>query len=143
MLALNNIVASTVGDFPDGLVEKHKDFRCALACNTFGRGATMQYSGRNPLDESSLNRFPPLHIDYDLDLERDLALAMDPEAGSWVDRVQAVRERAVAAGLRVVISPRNTFHGIQWRLAGVPEETIIEGCLFAGMTADERAQVVA
>ena len=47
------------------------------AANTWGRGGDQQYVGRNQLDAATLDRFvlSTLHVDYDTDLERDIAQA--------------------------------------------------------------------
>lgn len=38
-------------------VEKHRDFVCVAAANTFGHGESMIYHGRNALDGATLDRF--------------------------------------------------------------------------------------
>jgi len=53
---------------------KHPDFYCILAGNTWGSGST-DYSGRDMQDAAFLDRFKMcrLHIDYDQDLEKQIA----------------------------------------------------------------------
>ena len=59
------------------VIERHPDCLIVTAGNTFGRGGDMVYVGRNALDGATLDRFvlARLHVDYDTELESDLALA--------------------------------------------------------------------
>lgn len=68
-------------------VTKHPEFVCVGSANTFGRGADMQYVGREALDESTLDRFRigMIHLDYDTALERELAA---PELCDWAIQVR-------------------------------------------------------
>lgn len=72
MVFLNTPLANGYCSFPDKVVEVHPDFICAIAANTWGHGATMQYQGRNPLDAASLDRFAFEEVDYDEKLEIQL-----------------------------------------------------------------------
>lgn len=48
-----------------GRVEAHKDFKVIAAGNTCGKGANELYTGRRPLDASTLNRFVFIEVGYD------------------------------------------------------------------------------
>ncbi len=50
-------------------VEMHPNFRMVAGANTWGKGADLQYVGRNPLDASTLDRFDMLFLDYDEKME--------------------------------------------------------------------------
>lgn len=69
---LNNALANNCMAFPDGMVNKHPDFRCIAAANTFGTGASEQYIGRNALDAAFKDRFVSQLVDYDNELEKHL-----------------------------------------------------------------------
>jgi hypothetical protein len=69
---LNNALANSCMAFPDGMVQRHPDFRCIAAANTFGTGGTEQYIGRNALDAAFKDRFVSLFVGYDNDLEKAL-----------------------------------------------------------------------
>lgn len=69
---LNNALANSCMAFPDGMVNKHPDFKCLAAANTFGTGASEQYIGRNALDAAFKDRFVSIGIFYEQDLERSL-----------------------------------------------------------------------
>lgn len=70
VVAMNAAIANGYYAFPNGeMVTAHKDFRVIAAGNTFGTGADEQYTGRQPLDASTLDRFLFVHIDYDPNIE--------------------------------------------------------------------------
>jgi cobaltochelatase CobS len=75
-------------------IERHKDFVCLAAANTWGNGADRQYVGRNQQDSAFTERFVQLPIDYDRELERKLA--PKPELVEWA---HSVRDNIVACGL--------------------------------------------
>jgi MoxR-like ATPase len=119
-LALDNTHAS----FACGLVRKHEWFRCMFAGNTVGLGATPQFPDRSRLPDDFRDRVVYIHVGVDMKLEREIALAFNPKADNWVDRVQAVRERVNAAALPLSITPRASSQGARllalgWALADV------------------------
>ncbi|MCH7728630.1 MAG: hypothetical protein IH991_19420, partial [Planctomycetes bacterium] len=72
LVVVNAALANGHLRLPDGTtVDRHADFVCAAAANTFGTGADRQYVGRNQLDAATLDRFAAcrLAFDYDVDLE--------------------------------------------------------------------------
>ena len=84
---LNSLLANGHCSFPDKIVEKHKDFICLCACNTYGKGGTMEYVGRNRLDAATLDRFIVLDVDYDNKLETLLT-----NNDKWLKTINTVRE---------------------------------------------------
>ena len=54
--------------------ERHDDFICVGAANTVGTGADRMYSGRNKLDDATLDRFRigKTYMDYDATVEAEL-----------------------------------------------------------------------
>ena len=83
-------------------VKRHDNFLCFAACNTFGRGSNMMYSGRERLDESTLDRFRlgTIKMTYDKDLEQTLG---DEDVVRWA---WEIRERITKAELKRVLSTR-------------------------------------
>ena len=106
LLAINSAIGTgyhEYASFPDGkLYSKHSDFHIAAAANTYGNGANMLYCGRNQLDVASLNRFTPIFIDYDCNLESSLVSTQDFLPLYW-----KVRKIVEANRIRQVISTRN------------------------------------
>lgn len=98
---LNGALANGVFDFPApiGMKEKHPDFRCLAAGNTFGRGATGAYTAANQLDASTLNRFVYVAVDYDKKIEDSI----DKDAAGFVRTLRKASDRA---GFDLVLSYR-------------------------------------
>ena len=129
--------------FPDGMVRKSASFLCMAAANTYLRGGNRQYCGRNPIDAATVDRFAVVDVGYDLALERALSLSIAASSGSWVDRVDALRASAVAAGVEMVVSPRAALYGAR-RIAdgSVPSFAALEAALiFRGMDPATVAKV--
>lgn len=128
VLAFNAALANDYMDFPDKRVERHKDFYCIAAANTYGQGADRQYIGRNQLDAASLDRFVFLNWEYDENLERDLA--GNPE---WTDYVQKIRTYIESQKIRHVVSPRASIFGAKLIANGVARELVEETVLWKGL----------
>lgn len=116
LLAFNAALANGVFDFPDRTIRKHRNFRCVAAANTWGKGASLEYVGRNALDGATLDRFAMVEMNYDPRLERQIALAAAGEnselAEVWLKIVGAAREAARQHQIRHIISPRATKDGL-------------------------------
>ena len=129
LTVLNAALANGSYRFPNGeLVERHADFRCMAAANTFGRGADRLYVGRNQLDAATLDRFTVHNFDYDESLERHLA-----GNDAWVDIVQSARKKAFDLKERVVISPRAAVFGAKMLARGRAIAEVKNTCLFKGI----------
>lgn len=138
LTAFNAALAGQLADFPDGVVKRHKDFVALAAGNTFGRGADRQYVGRNQLDAATLDRFQVIEIDYDEQLE--LQLAGNDE---WTKHVQRVRAAILAEKVRHVVSPRASISGARLLAAGMDRAKVEEACIWKGLDTTNRARVVA
>ena len=89
--------------FPDGkLYEINPNFYLAAAANTYGTGSDAIYCGRSALDGASLNRFVPVFIDYDKNLEKKIIKHTEILNLYW-----KVRESIYKNRIRHVISTRN------------------------------------
>lgn len=102
-LAINGPLANGFITSPTGeRFERHPDCIVVACTNTWGRGATMEYVGRNRLDDAFLDRFQVrLHWDYDPKLEAQVC--GDADVAEFVQRC---RDNAEAAGIKVLITPR-------------------------------------
>ena len=159
--ALNVLNAALSNDccaFPGvGMVQKHADFKCIIAMNTYGTGADALYVGRAALDAAFLDRFIYLRFGYDEGFERALATGLEAPAptvrkltpatpakvAAWVDRVQALRKAAERnTSLKVVISPRASILGAKLLTRGYFTQNEVETMLiFKGMNETERRQL--
>lgn len=113
-------------------VTRHPEFVCVGSANTFGRGADMQYVGREALDESTLDRFRigMIHLDYDTKLERALAAA---ELCDWAIQV---RKAIGDHRLRRTLSTRYLIDATDMMEAGDTAEQV-KAQFFLGWREDE------
>ena len=126
LLAFNAALANGMFDFPDRTVHAHPNFRCIAAANTWGKGATMDYVGRNALDAATMDRFAMLEMRYDASLERRMAhLASNDQidlAEAWLELVRKTRSLCHDHDFRHIISPRATQQGLSLMVGGITAE---------------------
>lgn len=130
--AINQASENEVVSFPDKMVERHPDFVCIMAGNTYGHGATSEYVGRNPIDAATLDRFAFLYFGYDEDMEFNLATNKE-----WCKEVQALRKIVADKKIKTIISPRATFNGAKLLEAGLTKKEVLEMTIYKGMTKAE------
>lgn len=138
VLAFNAALANDYMDFPDKRIQRHENFYCIAAANTYGQGADRQYVGRNQLDAASLDRFVFLDWKYDEELEQ--ALANNKE---WCNYVQSVRNVVERNKIRHVVSPRASIYGARLLANGLTRETVEETVLWKGMDEATRSKIQA
>lgn len=131
----NNVVVNGRGE----CIGRHADNIQIAAANTFGLGADRIYVGRNQLDAATLDRWYAVEMDYDTQLETDMAKhsreAQDLSVWVWI-----IRAKVKEAKLRVVVSTRWIEKGVAALGAGIPIAEIKQD-LTAHMKADERKAV--
>jgi energy-coupling factor transporter ATP-binding protein EcfA2 len=106
LTVINNCIGPKRYSFPDKKVDRHRDFIVAASANTFGRGANMQYIGRNPIDAATLDRFVMAPVDYSRKLE--FRLCGDKK---WLAAIWAVREKIEEFNMPLVASTRAVVNG--------------------------------
>ena len=106
---INAALANGYMAFPDRMVKRHPDFKCVASANTYGKGATREFVGRQPIDDATLDRFAILDVPRDDDMERELCRA----TGLEETQVQLVlasitqwRDNVEKHGIRHTLSPR-------------------------------------
>jgi cobaltochelatase CobS len=138
-LLLNGPLDNGLLTLPTGeVIERHPDFVCIGAGNTWGNGATAEYMGRNRLDGAFLDRFAGLDWAYDEALETALA-----GNAAWSGRVQSARRRAAAAGLKVLITPRASIRGAALIRQGLDADAVARMTYLRGLTPAQICQVEA
>jgi cobaltochelatase CobS len=117
-------------------VKRHPDFVCIGAANTYGTGANMVYSGRERLDESTLDRFRAgvVKLGYDLGFEKQ---AVDAQVFEWC---LSVRAKIEASRLNRVMSTRFMLDATKLKQAGESFDSIKE-TYFIGWKAEEVSKV--
>jgi cobaltochelatase CobS len=124
-------------------MERHAEFVCIAAANTFGRGGDRQYVGRSALDAATLDRFSvsTVFIDYDKALERRLAeSACGEHASTLLAWAWAVRDAIDRNRLRRILSTRTIVNAAKLLAIGRPMDSV-RASYFSGWSADERAKV--
>jgi hypothetical protein len=121
------------GESTGGIRHMHPDCVIIATANTIGKGATMIYSGRRPIDGSTLKRFKTITWNYDEKMER--RLAGNP---AWVDIVQHFRRTIEGAGLPHIVSPVDSIEGAQLVALGKPLRQTMEETFLAGLDKSTR-----
>lgn len=148
LVTVNTALANRVLAIPFSTVELIKQHpKCFLiaAANTFGKGADRQYVGRNPLDESTLNRYTmgTIEVDYDVNIEKaivDAILGKDATGKALLEWCWHIRSRIESHGLRRVMSTRSIKDGAALIKAGGTLD-IVKQSYFLGWNDDERRRV--
>ena len=134
---LNSMLANDICSFPDKIVNKHKDFVCIVACNTYCKGGSLEYIGRNRLDSATLDRFISVNVGYDETLEDSLTGNSD-----WLKVIRQMRDNIKSAGLKVVISPRASMQGADLLDAGFSIEEVLEMVVYKGVPEDVKTKII-
>lgn len=103
LLAVNTALSSDVlyNPMSGETIKKHEDFHFIGAANTYGKGASGTYVGRNRLDAATLDRFVCINVDYLAAIEDSLC----PEKKISVV-LRAIRAHLVKEGSQEVVSYR-------------------------------------
>lgn len=117
-------------------VKKHPNCIIMAAANTYGTGGSLTYSGRERLDESTLDRFRAgvVEIGYDKTLEETL---VDKDILKWG---RSVRDKIMAARLQRVMSTRFLLDATRLKSSGVKLDNI-RITYFHGWREDEMKKV--
>lgn len=132
LTTINMALGSDVASFPDGMINRHKDFVLVAATNTYGNGADRMYVGRNQLDGASIDRFVLLDWDYDENIEDAIT-----SNRRWTRYVQACRKNLFAAKIRFIISPRASIFGGTMLDDGMNIDMVKSSCLFKSLTKEQ------
>ncbi|TCO56781.1 AAA family ATPase [Actinocrispum wychmicini] len=136
LAVVNAALANGHMAFPDQMVKRHKDFRAIASANTYGRGATRSYVGRQAIDAATLDRFSVETIEVDETLENELCHSTGLETDQ-VERVltfvRRLRANAEAHSMPVVISPRASVGMCRLLAAGRSWESTVQARVRRGM----------
>lgn len=108
---INTGIAQHRWDLPQGMTREHDDCVILTMGNTNLRGTDWMFPERRPADVAFSDRLVFVDWPYDPKLERALTLARHAEAGEWLEWVRQVRAYVEANQIRLVVSPRASFHG--------------------------------
>lgn len=136
LAVINAALANGHMAFPDQMVKRHDDFRVVASANTYGRGATRAYVGRQAIDAATLDRFTMITIEIDEALETALVAATGVEASLQrriLGVVRKMRQNADKHGLNVVVSPRASVGMGRLLAAGMSWESAADARLKRGL----------
>lgn len=137
LLALNAALANGRASFPDGAIDRHPDCIIIATANTWGLGGTADYVGRSKIDAAFLDRFG-VRLLWSYDTALEVAISGNPD---FARRVQAARERARAAGLKVLISPRATMAGAALIAGGMSPDDAAGLTYLANLSPEQAKQI--
>jgi energy-coupling factor transporter ATP-binding protein EcfA2 len=133
LTTLNSMLENGHGAFPNGLVTRHDNFVLVATGNTNGRGGNPMFPERRPFDAAFAERFTFLFWDYDGELEKSVALSINPKAGNWINYVRKLRDYCNKNYPRILVSPRASFKGAEYlkddtlNVAEIAEAVIFKG----------------
>lgn len=133
---LNNALDARVASFPNSpdIVKCHPDFVFVGAGNTNGRGASLEYTGRNTIDAATLGRFGFVTCDY----SRNISLLVAGACGAdLVDFVDEIRKVCKENGVLLIAGTREIKHMSQAVSWGETEKQAIEIELLKGLDIDQ------
>lgn len=141
LLAINTALANGYLNIPNrtgnAKAIKHKDFVIIATANTFGRGATRIYSGRNQLDEATIDRFRIGTVDCYYDPIIEESLCPDEELRTTC---QYVRKKIEENGLRRVMSTRFMEDAYVMKAKRAWSVSKIMETFYNGWSEDERGK---
>lgn len=117
LLAINSAIANDYCNVPnrvsDPVATRHKNFVMIATANTFGRGSTRLYAGRNQLDEATLDRFRigMVECDYDPIIERALCPTTETDPGLEFTPPENGHNTAVERAISSIVGKGFTFRG--------------------------------
>ena len=132
---LNAALSNGYVDMPAGRLTMHSTCKFIASGNTDGHGANARYL-REHLDGATLDRFAVIHVDYDLELERAITLAINPTAHAWVEWVQNIRANAIKDNSPLLVSPRASISGAKLLKAGMALERVEQLTVWKGAPQD-------
>lgn len=134
LIILNAAIANGYFDFPApiGKVDAHDTFRVIAAGNTFGLGASVEYTGRNQLDAASLDRFAVIEVGYSEAIE----LLVTENDKDLCEFVRSFRKVCAKNGVMTVASYRalKNIHTME-QVIGL--ELAIKSCLTKNLRSDD------
>ncbi len=120
---------------PNGeIINRHEDFVCLGAANTFGMGPDAKYTSRKRLDAATLSRFAA-KIYWGRDFNMELALVNNKK---WAAECQTISLVADELQLPVAADLRAILCGEALLAAGMGEREVRMATYLAGLTDDQR-----
>lgn len=137
LIVINSALANGYMAFPHETIDKHPDFRIIAAANTWGKGADLQYVGRNALDAATLDRFDNIFFDYDRKLEECLYPSEEVLKFMW-----SFRDAVLKTKIPHVVSTRGIGKVYKKDQNGVPVNDILTSNVVKNLSQDDVNTVI-
>lgn len=137
LLVVNSALANGYISIPNRkdkpTAERHEDFICVVAGNSWGYGSNA-YQGRGYLDAAFLDRFAlsKIELDYDTELEKDIA----GEHEVVLERMWEIRKIISKNRMKRILSTRSIVSAIRQTIAGKSLKQV-ESVYTTGWAKDE------
>lgn len=132
LIVINSALANGYMAFPHETIDRHPDFRVITAANTWGKGADLQYVGRNALDGATLDRFDNIFFDYDTNLER--ALYPNDEI---LEFMWSFRNAVYQSKIPHIVSTRGIGKVYKKEINGIPLQDILTSNIVKNLSQDD------
>ena len=132
LIVINSALANGYMAFPHETIDRHPDFRIIAAANTWGKGADLQYVGRNALDAATLDRFDNIFFDYDKHLEECLYPSEEILKFMW-----SFREAVLKTKIPHVVSTRGIGKVYKKEMNGIPVADILTSNVIKNLSQDD------
>lgn len=137
LIVINSALANGYMAFPHETIDRHSDFRIIAAANTWGKGADLQYVGRNALDAATLDRFDNIFFDYDKHLEEGLYPNEEVLKFMW-----SFRDAVLKTKIPHVVSTRGIGKVYKKEINGIPVEDILTSNVIKNLGQDDVNTIV-
>lgn len=133
---LNQALANGYYSFAGEVVKANENFHMIGTGNTALQGATSEYNTRYQMDKATIDRFDPIFVDYDSDVEKVIANGND-EA---LEYIHDMRNSSRAAGVDMILGYRAIGKLCKLTapaVAGVFGDEALQMAVLKGMQTDE------
>ena len=132
LIVINSALANGYMAFPHETIDRHPDFRIIAAANTWGKGADLEYVGRNALDAATLDRFDNIFFDYDTKLEQALYPSDEVLEFMW-----AFRNAVYQSKIPHIVSTRGIGKVYKKEINGIPVDIILTSNVIKNLGQDD------
>lgn len=132
LIVINSALANGYMAFPHETIDRHPNFRIVAAANTWGKGADLQYVGRNALDGATLDRFDNVFFDYDKKLEQALYPNEEVLQFMW-----SFRNAIYDSKIPHIVSTRGIGKVYKKEINGIPVEDILTTNVIKNLGQDD------
>ena len=132
LIVINSALANGYMAFPHETIDRHPDFRIIAAANTWGKGADLEYVGRNALDAATLDRFDNIFFDYDTKLEQALYPSDEVLEFMW-----AFRNAVYQSRIPHIVSTRGIGKVYKKEINGIPVDIILTSNVIKNLGQDD------